>query len=70
MANTYTQLYVQIVFAVQGRDQVIQGEHKDEIQKYMTGIVSQLGSKMVSINSMPDHFHLLVGLKPQSSLPR
>jgi len=68
VANTYTQLYVQIVVAVRGRDHVIQGEHKDEIQKVMTGIVSHLGSKMISINNMPDHFHLLVGLKLATSV--
>ena len=68
MANTYTQLYVQIVFAVRGRDHVIQREHNAELQKYMTGIVSHLGSKMIAINNMPDHFHLLVGLKPATSV--
>jgi putative transposase len=68
MANTYTQLYVQIVFAVRGRDHVIQREHNAELQKYMTGIVSHLGSKMIAINNMPDHFHLLVGLKPVTSV--
>jgi putative transposase len=64
MANTYTQIYLHVVFAVQGRQNLIKPEHKDELQKYMTGIVSGQGQKLIAINNMPDHFHLLIGLKP------
>ncbi len=68
MANTYTQIYIQVVFAVQGRQGLIRPEHKDDLQKYMTGIITNLGSKLIAINNMPDHFHLLVGLKPDMAL--
>ena len=68
MANTYTQIYVHIVFAVEGRQNLIQPEHNDELQKYITGIVSGQKQKLIAINNMPDHLHLLVGLKPDLSL--
>ena len=68
MANTYTQIYLHVVFAVQGRQNLIKPEHKDELQKYMTGIVSGQGQKLIAINNMPDHFHLLIGLKPTMAL--
>ena len=64
MSNTYTQIYLQIVFAVQGRQNLIAKQNHEELQKYMTGIVSNREQKMLSIFSMPDHTHLLVGLKP------
>ncbi len=68
MANTYTQIYIQIVFAVQGRQNLISPEHNDELQKYMTGIVRAQGQKLIAINNMPDHFHLLIGQKPNIAL--
>ena len=68
MANTYTQIYVQIVFAVQGRQSLIQRQHNDELQKYMTGIISRQGQKLIAINNMPDHFHILVGQTPNVAL--
>ena len=68
MANTYTQIYIHIVFAVEGRQSLIKPEHNDELQKYITGIVSAQKQKLIAINNMPDHLHLLVGLKPDISL--
>jgi REP element-mobilizing transposase RayT len=68
MANTYTQIYVQIVFAVQGRQSLIQRQHNDELQKYMTGIISRQGQKLIAINNMPDHFHILLGQTPNVAL--
>jgi putative transposase len=68
MANTYTQIYIQIVFAVQGRQSLIRPEHNDELQKYMTGIISGHGQKLIAINNMPDHFHILVGQTPNIAL--
>jgi putative transposase len=64
MANTYSQIYIQIVFAVQGRQSLIQTDHKEEIQKYITGIIRKQNQKLIAINSMPDHLHALIGLKP------
>jgi len=63
MANTYTQIYVHVVFAVEGRQNLIGTEYNDELQKYITGIVSAQKQKLIAINNMPDHVHLLVGLR-------
>ena len=68
MANTYTQIYIQVVFAVEGRQNLVLPEHNDELQKYITGIVSAQKQKLIAINNMPDHLHLLVGLRPDSCL--
>jgi putative transposase len=68
MANTYTQIYIQIVFAVQGRQSLIREQHNQELQKYMGGIISGQGQKLIAINNMPDHFHILVGQKPDIAL--
>jgi putative transposase len=68
MANTYTQIYVHIVFAVEGRQNLIRPERNDELQKYITGIVQGQRHKLIVINNMPDHVHLFVGLRPDASL--
>jgi putative transposase len=68
MANTYTQLYVQVVFAVKGRENLISRSNKEELQKFITGIVQQRNNKLITIHCMPDHCHLLVGLKPDVAL--
>jgi putative transposase len=68
MANTYTQIYIHVVFAVEGRQNLIQPQHNDQLQKYITGIVSSQKQKLIAINNMPDHLHMLVGLKPDTSL--
>jgi putative transposase len=68
MANTYTQIYIQAVFAVEGRQNLIQPAHNDELQKYITGIVSGQKHKLIAINNLPDHLHLLVGLRPDAAL--
>ena len=53
MANTYTQIYIQIVFAVEGRQNLIQPKHNDELQKYITGIVSgSASSRLITTNDM------------------
>ena len=56
MANTYTQLDIQFIFAVQGRRSLIHRSWKDELFKYMTGIVQNYGHKMLRINGMLDHY--------------
>jgi REP element-mobilizing transposase RayT len=68
MANTYTQIYIHVVFAVEGRQNLIKPEYNDELQKYITGIVSGQKQKLIAINNMPDHLHVLVGLKPDVAL--
>ena len=68
MANTYTQIYLHIVFAVAERACVIRPNRKEELQKYITGIVTRCKQKLIAINCMPDHTHILVGLKPDEAL--
>ena len=68
MANTYTQIHIQGVFAVKYRRCLIQDQWKDELYKYITGIVQRNGHKMLQINGMPDHIHLLFGMSPVQSL--
>jgi REP element-mobilizing transposase RayT len=68
MANTYTQLYFHIVFAVKGRNNLIAVRWKDELYKYITGIISNKNQKLMIINGMPNHVHLLIGTKPNCNL--
>jgi REP element-mobilizing transposase RayT len=69
MANTYTQLYIQFVFAVQDRASLIQKDWKDELYKYITGIVQSNKHKLIAINGMPNHLHVFVGYKPHQLIP-
>jgi len=64
MANTYTQLYIQFVFAVQNRESLIKPEWEEDLFKYITGIVQNKSHKMIAINGMPDHLHMLIGFEP------
>lgn len=68
MADAYTQLYVQLVFAVKSRASLIKSEWEDELYKYITGIVQNRRHKMLAINGMPDHIHIFVGLNPADSV--
>jgi REP element-mobilizing transposase RayT len=67
MANTYTQIYIHYVFAVQNRICLIQTKWKDDLFKYMTGIVEKQGHKLLQIGGMPDHVHALVSMSPKQS---
>jgi REP element-mobilizing transposase RayT len=62
MANTFSQIYIQTVFAVENRQSLIHLEFKKDLYKYITGIVRNQGQKLIAINGMPDHVHLLIGL--------
>ena len=68
MANTYTQLHIQFVFAVKYRAASIEKEWKDELHKYITGIIQENGHKMLQVNSMPDHIHIFIGMRPTQSI--
>ena len=68
MANTYTQLHIHTVFAVQSRLSLISPSWKDELYQYITGIITNKGHKLLIINGMPDHVHLLIGMRPTESL--
>jgi putative transposase len=68
MANTYSQVYLHFVFTVKGRQNLILPKHNDELQKYITGLVQNRKQKMLAINNMPDHLHLLVGFVTTMSM--
>ena len=68
MANTYTQIHIQCVMAVKYRQSLIRKEWKERLHKYITGIVQNQGHKMLAINSMPDHLHVFLSLRPNQSI--
>ena len=68
MADTYTKLYVHIIFAVKNREAMIHPRWESELFKYITGIVSNKGQKLLAINGTSNHIHLLIGMKPDISL--
>jgi len=68
MANTYTQIYVMLVFGTKQRRNLITAEHEDEIYKYISGIIRNKAQKLLQINGMPDHIHILASLKPDKSI--
>ena len=68
MPNTYTHIHIQCVFAVKYRQALIGKDWKDQLHKYITGIVQNHEHKMISINSMPDHLHMFFGFRPTQSL--
>ena len=65
--NTYTQIHIQFVFAVKYRAAVIGKEWEEELYQYITGIVKQYNHKLLAINGMPDHIHILIGKRPTQS---
>lgn len=68
MANTYTQIHIQAVFSVQNRECIINVRWRDELYKYITSIVQNNKHRLLAINGMPDHVHILFGLRPSQSL--
>ena len=69
MANTFSQIYLQFVFAVRNRHYLIPKEHKEELHKYFTGLVRNRNAKMLAVNCMPDHTHLFLGFRPNIFIP-
>jgi len=69
MANTYTQCYFHLVFAVKNRDALIKKIWKNDLEKYITGIVQNHGHKLLSIGSMPDHIHIYIGYNLNHLIP-
>ena len=70
MSNTYSQLYIQIIFAVKGRQNFIVEPYREELQKYVSGIISEKKQKLYAIYCMPDHTHLLVSMKPDLAISK
>lgn len=69
MANTFTQIYLHLVFAVQNRVSLVQPGWRDELYKYITGIVQNNNHKLISINGVANHIHIAVGYKPHQLIP-
>jgi REP element-mobilizing transposase RayT len=69
MANTYTQCYFHLVFAVRNRNALIKKEWKNEMEKYITGIAQNHQHKMLAVGSMPDHIHILIGYNVNQLIP-
>jgi putative transposase len=69
MANTYTQCYFQLVFAVKNREALIQKSWKNELEMYITGIVQNHKHKLLAISAMPDHIHIFIGYHLNQLIP-
>jgi len=69
MANTYSQIYLQIIFSPVGRDNLIPKKHKEELHKYTTGIINNRNHKLLAVNFMPDYVHIFIGYNPSQPLP-
>jgi REP element-mobilizing transposase RayT len=68
MANTYTQIHLQFVFAVKYRNGIIHASFKEELYKYISGIIKENNHKLLAINGMPDHLHIFIGMRPSQSI--
>ncbi len=68
MPNTYTQIHIQFVFAVKYRAALIEKDWKERLHQYITGIFHDNDHKMLQINSMPDHIHIFIGMRPHQSI--
>lgn len=68
MAGTYSQIYIQVVFAVKGRQNLLHKEWRGEVFKYMAGIIKNKGNKPIIVNGVEDHVHVFLGLKPVTPL--
>jgi len=69
MGDTYVQAYFHLVFAVKNRQALIGKAWKDELEKYITGIVQHHGHKLIAIGSMPDHIHIFIGYNLNETIP-
>ena len=68
MSDTYTQIHIHLIFAVQNRMSLIKDKWRDDLYKYINSIIKGEGHKPLSIGGMPDHIHILFGLRPNQAL--
>jgi putative transposase len=68
MPGTFSQIYIQVVFAVKSRENLIGKSWKDELHKYISGIITGKGQKSIIVNGMSDHIHAFIGLKPSMAI--
>jgi REP element-mobilizing transposase RayT len=64
MADTYTQLYVHIIFSVKNRERIIPASKKSEIFQYISGIIKNKDLVPIAVNGTQDHLHILLGFRP------
>lgn len=67
-SNNYTQIHIQLIFAVKYRDALIEKSWCERLHQYITGMIQANRHKVLQINSMPDHIHILLGLRPYQSI--
>lgn len=67
-SSTYSKIYIQVIFAVQGRKSLIHSSWEEELYKYITGVITNKGQKLIAINGMPDHIHIFIGMQPDCTL--
>ena len=68
MPGTFSKVYIQVVFAVKGRDNLIGKQWKDDLHKYIAGIIKGKEQKPIIVNGMPDHIHAFIGLRPSMAI--
>ncbi len=68
MPDTFSQIYIHVVFAVKGRDNLIAKDWKEDLNKYIAGIIKGKGQKPIIVNGMPDHIHAFIGLSPSVAI--
>lgn len=68
MPGTFNQIYIQVVFAVKGRENLIANKWKEELHKYIAGIIKGKDQKSIIVNGMPDHIHAFIGLRPAMAI--
>src|ERR1700694_3119458 len=66
MANTYTQIYIHLVFSVKHRECLIPKQHQEELYRHMSSIIAKIGQKPLAIGGMPDHIHIFYGMSANS----
>lgn len=68
MSNTFSQIHIQVVFAVKHRQSLISPQWENRLYQYITGIIQKKEQKMLAINGMPDHLHFLIGMRPSCAV--
>lgn len=68
MGDSYSQIHIQLIFTVQNRDCIIRKTWEEDLYKYLTGVIQNHNHKVLAINGMPDHVHILIGMRPTQSL--
>lgn len=68
MAGTFSQIYIQIIIAVKRRENLLDKSWRNEVFKYITGVIKLKGNKPIIVNGVSDHIHCFIGLKPSTAI--